>query len=64
MRPVLMMRSAVSALGASASGIWMVTGTTASISDQIIITGKAGAPQASASAPRYSVWPGYLKPAW
>ena len=36
----------------------MVTGTTASASDQIIITGNAGAPQALASSPRYSVCPG------
>ena len=63
MRAVLMMSSAVSALGASASGMWMVTGTTASVSDQIIMTGKAGAPQALASSPRYSVCPGCLNPA-
>ncbi len=37
------MRSVVSAFGASASGMWMVTGATASARDQIIMTGKAGA---------------------
>ena len=36
----------------------MVTGTTASVCDQIIMTGKAGSPQALASSPRNSVWPG------
>ena len=33
---------ALSAFGASASGMWMVIGTTASVSDQIIMTGNAG----------------------
>ena len=41
----------------------MVTGTTARALDQIIITGKALTPQAAASAPRYSVWPGKRNPA-
>ena len=41
--------------------MWIVTGTTASSGDQIIITGSAGPPQARASSPRNSVWPGWRK---
>ena len=62
MRAVLMM-SRRSALGPRRrAGCGWSPARPRAVSDQIIITGKAGAPQASASAPRYSVWPGYLKP--
>ena len=44
-RAVASMRSRVRRCGTSASGTWIVTGTTASSGDQIIITGFAGAPQ-------------------
>ena len=49
----------MSAAGTSASGMWMVTGTTRSPGAASIITGN-GAPQRWA---RNSVWPGKAKPA-
>jgi len=63
MRAVETINSRVSSLGTSLNATWIVTGATARARDQIIMTGCAGAPQRSASAPRNSVWPGNLKPA-
>ena len=52
------------AAGTSASGMWMVTGTTRSSGAASIITGVAGLPKSSSlSAPRNSVWPGNANPA-
>ena len=61
---VSMISSRVKRRGTSASGMWMVTGTTARSSDQIIITGLGAGPPSAASAARNSVWPGKAKPAW
>ena len=62
MRPVSTIRSVLSAPGTSASGRWMVTGTTASSGDHSIITGRTALPVVSAaSLARYSVWPGSAK---
>ena len=64
MRAVSSTRSWVSRPGTSLSGTWIVTGTTASISLQIIITGRGGVrPGGTESAARNSVWPGWAKPA-
>ena len=59
MRSVASSSSGVSARGTSASGMWMVTGTTRSAGAASIITG-SGAPERCA---RNSVWPGKAKPA-
>ena len=63
-RAVETMSSCVNNRGTSLTATWMVIGETASAGDQINITGCASTPQSrAASAPRYSVWPGNLKPA-
>ena len=63
MRAVETISASVRAAGTAASGMWIVTGTTLSTRDQSIITGWAAPPQALASSPRNSVWPGKAKPA-
>ena len=64
MRAVRTMRSVVRAAATSARGICTVTGTTAIASLQSIMTGcGAGSPGRAARAARYSVWPGWRKPA-
>ncbi len=63
MRAVAVIISLVSRAIASRKGTWMVTGTTASVGDQSIITGCGTRPSRPASSARNSVWPGCLKPA-